>query len=292
MSFKIICATAALLAADISCAVSAYGDGLIFQLPPDGTWAEFSSKGSPTMEMQVPNELMAATGRDGQQEFANMLEADDLRRTLRVSSVGREKWAQRACRWIEFSGTSAFKKKSDGRTSADTHTLKLLIPEVHLQRNRDPLDNAVLSYWNPKEADLKGIPEEKGFDRSRYEIDRLISFFSPPLRDERQRPPVTINTPVGEFRDCEVIQGISSFDRPLRNKGRWEGSIQWTIVLHADAPFGVVRVSQVALISEITETRTSTCKLSDVLVLSAKGTDAKSVLPDAGQSATPAAESK
>jgi len=139
---------------------------------------------------------------------------------------------------------------------------------------------------------LKGVPAENGFDRVRYEIDRFLPAFAPPLRDENRLPSQTIQTPIGEFRDCEVITGTSKFDRPTRGEGYWKEDFVWTIALHPNAPFGVVRVICKSTGSEVNPPITVECTQSDVLTLTKTGRDAKNALPDSGEMNSPAVDSK
>ena len=193
--------------------LTARGDGLIFQLPTDGTWAEFSGHGTAIVEFAFPKETLAGMDDRGKQMLADMSGEQEVRKTIRISSVGGEDYAQRACRWIELSGKSTITNEKTAHIQrTDTNTIKMLVPEQHLKRGHDPLDNAIFTFWNPKDADLAGVQNEKGFDRIRYEIDRFLPIFAPPLRDEKQLPAETIKTPAGEFRNCEIISGSSTFD--------------------------------------------------------------------------------
>lgn len=284
---------ALLLSAMFYMSATAHGDGLIFQLPADGTWAEFSGDGTAFVELELPKQILAGMDERGKQWIADMSGEQAIRSTIRISSVGGENYSRRACRWIELSGASTVtNKKTAHIQSTDTQSIKMLIPELYLQRGHDPLDNAIFTFWNSKDADLAGIANEKGFDRIRYEIDRFLPLFAPSLRDEKRLPIETIKTPAGEFRDCEVVSGSSKFDRPTRNNGRWDGTCQWTIAIHPDAPFGVVRVAYESTGNEISGESHAKVKQVNVLTLTKTGNDARSTLPNLRKTSNSAAESK
>jgi hypothetical protein len=71
--------------------------------------------------------------------------------------------------------------------------------------------------------------------------------------------------------------------------GRWESHATWSIALHADAPFGVVRVKSEGSIAEVPasgQALRGTVALT--LIIATKGDKAKSELP-AGKGQTSAA---
>jgi hypothetical protein len=216
--------------------------------------------------------------------YADMGGGMKLQQVVRVSSVGSETYAGRPCRWIELSGEATMHGQ---KTNDQAAVLKMLIAERHLQRGQDPLNHAIYTFWNPKGADLAGIVDAKGFDRIRYETERMYTLFAPPLRNEKKLSVATIRTAAGEFRDCEVITGTSNFDRPLNAGGRWDAELEWTIALHPDAPFGVVRVAVESTGQEVSRTISMKFKQSNVLTLSKTGTDAKTTLPDAKSPSPP-----
>jgi hypothetical protein len=205
-----------------------------------------------------------------------------LKETVRLSSVGRATRAQRTCRWIEITRKGEVLDLDSEQAfpaDADTsNTLKLLVPERYLVRGEDALDHAILALWNPKGVDIKKVPPERGFNRIQYEIDRFRPVFPPPLKSEKRLPDRTIETPVGEFQDCEVIAGTSHFDRPTLGDSRWEYDYEWELALHPDAPYGVVRIECKATGKEVTRNLVTRFESRDVHTLSKTGEGATSEL--------------
>ena len=199
------------------------GDGLIFKLPDDGSWVQYSG-------------TLSAEFKSGNTEaWTSVAGSHDVL----VSSVGKLDRAGHACRWIELS----YRSRLDGQDElVGDHDLRVLVPEKDLARGSDSLSHAILTFWNPKEADEEGLKVEPGFDRFAYERDRFLICFPPPLVEVKQLPPETIETPITTYDDCEVVSGKVHFDRPTRDMGRWEVTTRWKIALHKDAPFGVVRL--------------------------------------------------
>ncbi|HEY3391968.1 MAG TPA: hypothetical protein VGK58_04635 [Lacipirellulaceae bacterium] len=256
-------------------------DGLIFSLPPDGTWVEYVGSGQYRCEFSVPEDVLKRMDPAGKAQMEALSRPQELQETIRVSSVGVDKYAERGCRWIELRSSS--KRISSG--SQEEHPnpiylLKMLIPEKYLNRGNDPLDNAVLTFFNPKDSDRAKVAPEPGFDRIRYEIERFIPRCPPPLEDETRLDNETIETAIGTFRDCEVIRGTSQFDRPLSNDGRWEGKSTWIIALHPDAPFGVVRLGTESTVNEVHTGSAVKSQSTREYKIAAKGADATTELPE------------
>jgi desulfoferrodoxin (superoxide reductase-like protein) len=246
----------------------AFADGLIWQLPPDGTTVEF--KGDCHAEFKrVLSKEVADTLPPKEIEKVERLQKVTFQATVTVSSVGQVTRAEQKCRWIEL--------------ATGENVLKILVPEKFLTRGEDPLDHAVLTFFNPKGVDRTKSPLEKGFNRIAYELDRFRGVFPLPLREVQKLPKKTIKTPIGTFTDCEVIAGTTEFDRPLLAEGRWEAKSSWQIALHPDAPFGVVQLQCQATVHEFTHNARCDISTTSVLTISSKGSNAKSKLArDAG----------
>ena len=265
----------------------AFADGLIWQLPPDGTAVEFEgdcrSEFKPVLSREFADKLPSK-----EVEKLECPQNVKLRTSVTVSSVGQVTRVEQKCRWIELTW----------RSNDNENVLKVLVPEKFLTRGEDPLDHAILTFFNPKPADKAGVSEEKGFNRIQYELDRFRSVFPTPLKEVRQLANRTIETPLGMFADCEVIAGTTEFDRPLRGGGHWASKSSWQLALHPDAPFGIVQIQCSSTGSEFSSR--SRCDISSTLTLtiSGKGHDAKSSLPGRsvgdgdGKSETPSVENK
>ncbi len=95
-------------------------DGLIYQVPPDGTWVRFQTDGT----REAPDgKVVPLTG------------------TITLSSVGVAKVDGEVCRWIEFGGEA----KLNDESATQFH--KLLIPEKHLGKGQDPLPHVRKAWW-------------------------------------------------------------------------------------------------------------------------------------------------
>lgn len=247
------------------CTQSVWADGLIFKLPKDGTWVKYSC--------ELSAEFKA--GSAGEHEWKKMEGTAEIR----VCSNGAVTRAQRPCRWIEINMRTWQYGVKD---PVGVNDIRVLVPERYLNRGSDPLERPALTYWNLKDADRSGLQDEPGFDRFRYEIDRFLTSFPPPLSNETKLPPMDVETPAGTFKNCEVIAGTSHFDRPTEDEGRWEIRSRWRIALHDDAPFGVAWIDleesegvEISRGGGRTEVRgTSSLRLSEV------GNNAESWLQD------------
>src|SRR5207248_6467712 len=100
--------------------------------------------------------------------------------------------------------------------------LKMLIPEEYLQRGKDPLSHAVLTFFNPMPVDEKKVESfiDEGFNRIQYEIDRFRLPFPKPLDNPKSLKGETVETPAGKFEECEVVTGTSDYDGQLLGQGR------------------------------------------------------------------------
>jgi hypothetical protein len=253
----------------------AAADGLIFRLPPDGTAVELTGESVGEVRAVVPKELEERLTPESR---ARLTEEFKFEAAVTVSSVGKVARGGQACRWIELTMRSRGEKDAGEKTS---HVLKVLIPEKFLRRGEDPLSHSVLTFFNPKEVDELQLEPEKGFNRIQYEIDRFRSVFPERLDKVRELSKKSVSTPVGNFKDCEVISGVTEFDRPLLGGGRWAFQHEWQIVLHPDAPFGVVAIDCQMKGSEFDEDGlTLHVKGTSTLTLSKIRKNATSVLSD------------
>jgi len=247
----------------------AFADGLIWRLPPDGTFVELrgecQGEFKPVLSKEFAQKLPSK-----EIEKLEHVQSFKMQNTVTIGCVGEVRRAEQNCRWIEL------------KIQADHHenVLKILVPEKFLARGEDPLAHSILTLFNPKDVDRTKAPPEKGFDRIGYEIDRFRPVFPMPLKDVRELPRKTIETPIGTFSDCEMIAGTTEFDRPLLAQGRWEVKSSWQIALHPDAPFGVVQIHSEATAHEYARNTRSDISTTCTLTISRKGSDAKTTLPD------------
>ena len=232
-------------------------DGLVFQLPPDGTWARYAVKTDGEFGLgDGPKQKLAITG------------------TLVVSSVGEVTRTEQKCRWIEL--------KWESKTNAvyPKLVLKMLIPEDRLQRGHDPLAHARLTFFNRKPVDKEKVESfiDKGFNRIQYEIDRFRDVFPRPLDHPKSLTRETVETEADKFEDCEVLTGRSDYDGPLLGDGRSVFKATYRIVVHPKAPFGVVSMQIETEAREISGEGAVSIKAKKTLTLIETGKNAASDL--------------
>jgi hypothetical protein len=160
-------------------------DGLIHQLPKDGSWVRFDATG----EGLAPGGEVAVT----------------LKGTVTVKSVGMEVVDGTLCRWIEIE-TEIEGSRAGGPRGRQTEVFKLLIPEKHLVPGQNPREH-VLKAWkkdtkgNDRELDLKGDDA-----RAVASLDELLNGG---LAKSEKRDGVEIKVPGGTFR-CTHLKGTES----------------------------------------------------------------------------------
>ncbi len=182
-------------------------DGLIHQLPKDGSWVRFDATGeglAPGGEVTV-----------------------SLKGTVTVKSVGVEEIDGTICRWIEIEAEIEA-GGARGPLGRQTEVFKLLIPEKHLVAGQNPRDH-VLKAWK---KDTKGTDREldlKGNDaRAVQSLDELLNGG---LAKSEKSDGVEIKVPGGSFR-CTHLNGTE-----LSKAGDIDLAIEsW---LTDEVPFGV-----------------------------------------------------
>ncbi len=181
-------------------------DGLIYQLPEDGTWVRFEIKGE-----GIKSDGTVSVTIDGTQ-------------TLR--SVGKKMVDKQPCRWIELESELNF-APTGGGTQKFSELIKLLIPEKDLAQGKDPRDHVLKAYKgtsaeNLQELDLKGA--------GKREIESLDEIFHAPLTKITKLPAATVKIDKKNWA-CKGLQGENKSDKVIfRTETR----------LHKEAPFGVV----------------------------------------------------
>ena len=177
------------------------GDGLVYRLPKDGTWAQF--------DMRTLKRIGGAQQWEDQG-------------TLRLASVGQVTEGGQSCRWIEM------QCDSDGRTLV----AKALIPEKYLGRGQDPLEH-VLRGWI-----RQGNAKPKELKSPRDPLQSMLPVvLAPPLQDQRRLEKKAVESKLGKLT-CEGVTGYIRFEiasGPFR-----AGKMTMETRLHPKAPFGVV----------------------------------------------------
>jgi hypothetical protein len=248
---------------------SVRADGLVYQLPPDGSWVRYDVK------------MDAAIQADGKQP-ANKMTLDG---SLRLSSVGRREVDGKPCRWIEI----AFELGPAGADKKASRVLKILVPEANLKRGDDPFAHLLEMYYSQgdslREIKMEKIePSEKiagaDYARRQYELDRLRSVFPRPLAETRVEPAKTADTKLGRLQ-CESVTGKSELpESPLRGGGKWAWSGEFECLLSKQVPFGLAVLRSHTKGHETTRAKALT-DITTTLTVAEVGADATSALPDA-----------
>lgn len=260
-------------------------DGLIYELPPDGSWASY----------QMKYRISELTSLDGEPMSPS---AAILKGVLTLRSVGTQETTDGPGRWIELESNGPPTNEFPGRIIV----LKMLIPEKYLTAGHDPLARVEVIYFWSRDWELNHEPEngvkEELNDKGRilYEVERFRPHFPYPSENvasiETTRDQ-TAATPHGTHKATKIAYPMR-FSGKLSGgmSGHWRWSGTHTLWLTGASPFGVAAIETEYSQVEEYETKSSKtdeyelngdgvrakCKLS--LRLVAVGTGARSVLTD------------
>jgi hypothetical protein len=148
-------------------------EGLLYQLPKDGSWVRFDlqySYKSPTLEL-------AGTG------------------TLYMASVGQVVEGSEECRWIEF---DVRLKDSEGE-----HRLirKLLIPTRYLKKGVNPTEHVIRGWAKFDNEDVEAAVPVHG---------RWPAYLAGPLQDEKVLDRQPVSSKLGSLV-CDGVSGWIQF---------------------------------------------------------------------------------
>ena len=221
----------------------AQADGLLYQLPKDGTWATYQLDGT-----------AQKMGKFG-------IDATD-KGTLRIASVGRVTANKQPCRWIEVQldverniGEQKFKRNE---------AYKVLIPEQFLAKNQSPLEDVIHAWRQWEDGKSEQMVNPNNINTP------LPLILSKPWENVKHLEKAEVKSKLGS-RNCEGVEGTIE----LRGERRYE---KWELEnrLHTDSPFGVVTSRwKLAPRQEGGGAMTWNLKLVDF------GENAKSKMPDA-----------
>ncbi len=186
-------------------ATTAGADGMFYQLPEDGTWAEFKFRG----KMTIMEEDRSITG------------------TIRIASVGRTVEKDEPCRWIEVKLDMNRGGGNDDETSIIS---KVLVPEKFLVPGNKSLSNAVRAIIKEDEGEPKEVDDPENFEHG-----PLPMILADPLKKSKELEAREIKSKLGK-RSCRGVSGRMSF-KPGHSERIAVRVQTW---LHPDAPFGVV----------------------------------------------------
>jgi len=183
-------------------------DGLLYQLPKDGTWATYDFDSN-------------TKGPGGQ----NM----NMKGSLRIASVGQTTEQEQPCRWIEV--------QFDMTTTVGEHKMeqseiyKLLIPEKFLAKGETPLEHVVRA-WTQQG---KNGPNKKFEKPNDIGASPLPLILSARWNDAKQLDKAETESKLGKVA-CDGVEGTLEFKGSRFGvvKGKFENR------LSADSPFGVV----------------------------------------------------
>lgn len=223
----------------------AIADGLLYQLPKDGSKVTF--------EFQAVNK-----DRGRERKFTGILS---------IASVGREKVDGADCRWIEILMTI----NHDGRERRII--AKVLIPETALAEGKMPAAN-IKRGW----LQMGGKSETRGLaDAYGPNGGPLPAFLAGPLSDVKKSKPAEVATPIGKLK-CVTLTGKATYEQVNGSKRTDRFEVDYSVLRNDKAPFGVAGCTM-TIKEYVNKTR-----LDDVITFTFKlksvAKNAKSALPD------------
>lgn len=222
----------------------AQADGLIRQLPKDGTWANYD---------------LDITGKRPNGSTMN------IKGTLSLSSVGQVTEDDLPCRWIEVQ--FQMKAMMGGITGEKVETYKMLIPEKYLAKGETPIEHVVRA-WSQRD---NASPAK--FSKSNdVTVSPLPTILSAPWNNIKQLDKAEVESKLGKVA-CDGIQGTLEFKVGQGGVMRCKFENR----IHPKSPFGVVTSRWSVQVQEGSETNGMdwSLKLADF------GENAKSKMPAA-----------
>lgn len=183
--------------------LAVHADGLIYNLPPDGT--------------RVTYDMAVVHAEDG-----NELK---ITGTLAVASVGKEKVDKTDCRWIELT----MKMTQEGRER--TIVAKLLIPERDLGKGKRILSN-VQRGWLKRGDGVQQLNDPHSRDGG-----PLPAFLPNPLKDVKEAKPADLNTGIGKLKSRKLT-GKTEYEQGSANRTD-RFTVEYALQRADKAPFGV-----------------------------------------------------
>lgn len=221
---------------------SARADGLIYSLPPDGSWVTF-------MFEQNGTEIKTLAGED--------LPDVNVSGTFTIRSVGQEESDTGSARWIEL---EARYRPDEQRPVGRVIILRMLIPESSLARDSDPLSDVREIDFIDKDWKLGQEPEKGKQERVNdpaavlYEIERFRGFFPFPPVDAQsysEKKNVRISVPIAECETTKISYPTKFEGKLTRGKlGRWGWEGTYSLWLSETSPFGVVAAETITEVEE------------------------------------------
>jgi hypothetical protein len=184
---------------------SATADGLITQLPDDGSWAEFELK-------------LTLTKNDQKREHSAY---------LRLSSVGQVEHQGTKCRWVELQVS---------RTEPPTpdEVAKILVPEESLKSGKVTVANLIRGWSKPGDDETVELDR----DRPRLKIGPLAMLLSGSSSDSQKSEKEEVQVDGLGPLACEKSTG--KHDLPMSPGDNLPADI--TLWRHSKASFGTVKL--------------------------------------------------
>lgn len=192
---------------------AAAADGLVYQLPQDGVWAQFSMQGVVLdADEKDIDPVLNVTG------------------TLTIASVGTVQAGEDLCRWIEI----VIDGQRDGKAFKEVD--KLLIPEKQIAAGAEPLKH-IRDAWYMHSAIDNGKPRrmENADQMDLAHIHRIRAILHPPFQNASKGAKAVVECKLGKV-ECETV---SAEEHEKQDGSDIEYRSSYTVCLHPGAPYGV-----------------------------------------------------
>ena len=154
---------------------AASADGLIYQLPKDGSWSQYDTK----VQYKRGDRTIDTSGK------------------LRIASVGKVTEDDKACRWIEI--TLEMKLGETSRTIV----AKLLTPESELKAGGNPLKKRLRGWVRMGDnAEVHELTDDR--------LGPLNIWLAPPLKEQKTLEPEEVDSVLGS-KKCAGVTGVTEF---------------------------------------------------------------------------------
>ena len=255
-------------------------DGLIYRLPPDGSWAIYRSEQHAEHQLTVPPGVELA-----ERARATLPKTAVVTGFLVLRSVGVEQVDGRPCRWIEIEHAVQMAGQTASGAEAERGErqilLKLLVPEGRLAPGQDPFKHVLRMRFKDGRREAETIEDPR---RRQYELDRFRPLFPEPAADGRRHAALDVApSPTLPSMKCEPLTFRSKYTGPLAaGRGRWSYEGEHRLLLCDAVPFGVAAL-------EFTSTSTETAGENEIasttsgarkLILAAHGSGAIGRMPE------------
>jgi hypothetical protein len=219
-------------------------DGLLCDLPKDGSWVTYDAD-------------VNATGPGGM----NMT----IKGTFNLASVGEATEGGEPCRWIEVEFKLAM--VMGDRKNEKTEVYKLLIPEKYLAKGESPLEHVVRAWVKRDKSEPVKLDNPNDIDAGPLPLVLAAAW-----KNAKDLEQTEVECKLGKVA-CKGTEGTLEF----KNKRGGTMKCKLEKRLHPDSPFGVASSRWNIELPEMGEGSGMTwnIKLADF------GKDAKSKMPDA-----------